>query len=186
MKKRWALFVIILCVNICCGFAWFIFSLSLFEIIKAYANIPAQKQALEDARYLWESTAQDQRYIMSINYLEDTYSTSWFICESGNPDHLSGKPGYLIDGDGLVEEVRSSDYCDDIYRLLGMKVLFDRIAADLEAGPTQVKILNIEYDPTYGYVRHYKTDNQVCRRRHSLDPGPCINEFSIIQYQPRK
>ena len=177
MKKRWLLFVIILCVSICCSFAWFIVSLSLFEIIKDYANIPAQKQALEDARYLWETTAQDQQYIINIQKLEDVDLTRLFVCESGKPD-------YLIDGDGLVEKVIPDDYCNDLYRQLGMRALFDRIASDLEAGPTRVMILNIEYDPTYGYVRHYETDNLVCRSRHLLSPGPCINEFSIIQYQP--
>jgi len=177
MKKRWPLLVIILCVNICCGFAWFIFSLSLFEIIKDYASIPAQKQALEDARYLWETTAQDQRYIMSIQKLENADFFYWIVCESGKPD-------YLVNGDGLVNEIPPDDYCDDFYQQLGMKALFDRIATDLEAGPTRVMILNIEYDPTYGYVRHYETDNLVCRRRHLLYPGPCINEFSISPAQP--
>ena len=177
MKKRWPLLVIILCVNICCGFAWFIFSLSLFETIKDYANLPAQKQALEDARYLWETTAQHQRYIMSINQIEDVGFTYLFVCKMRKPD-------YLIDGDGLVEKIIPIEYCNDLYRQLGMKALFDRIAADLQAGPTRVMILNIEYDPTYGYVRHYETDNLVCRRRQLLSPGPCINEFLIIQYRP--
>ena len=178
MKKRWPLLAIILCVNICCGLAWFILSWHLFEITKAYASIPAQKQALEDARYLWETTAQDQQYIVDVENIDEEYYVQFIAC------HREGRYNYLVDGDGLADDMTPDDYCDDFYHHLGMRALFDRIAADLKAGPTQVEILRIEYDPTYGYVRYYETDNWVCRRRSLLFPANCINEFSIIEYQP--
>ena len=178
MKKRWLLFVIILCVSICCSFAWFIVSLSLFEIIKDYANIPAQKQALEDARYLWETTAQDQQYIVNVENIDEEYYMQFIAC------HREGRYNYLVDGDGLADDMTPDDYCDDFYHHLGMRALFDRIAADLKAGPTRVMILNIEYDPTYGYVRYYETINLACMRSSLLSPGHCINKFSITQYQP--
>ena len=131
------------------------------QLKQAKTSLPMEQEKLLNAVSTWQ-TYSNASY--QINVDAAVGNSYYIICPISQITYQDGKVT-TFEGLSPNDNEDTQTYClDFIEKRLSMASLFEKIKADLAAGPESVYLV-VEYDPQFGYISHYKRLDVNCFRK---------------------